>query len=399
MMPSTPRSRSSVIRSASIHGPDMDLQPRACAARRKARAVDHSGLACRPWDSGTWRQPGAARPARRACREPTAGSPDRHGRPPSRSRAARGASPRHPALRERADADPVPGARPRIRSTSGTSAGSALMSTFQRRRGNSSRRSSNSGSGSLPPTLACCTSLQGSSAIRPRASVTRSSRRVVEGDELAVPPWCAHRSPVAVAGAGGPPEGGRGVLEPVRRPAAMGEGERRGMVGYGWRAGAPPQYRLPRCPAGDGRAAAALPRDGEDAQEELGQRADGQRVQHRADPHRAAEHEAGRAPRPPRSPVRTSRIERPVRRCSPVIRPSRGPGPKRAEMYRPVAAPFSTMPASSSGMRQRRARARPGPARACASIARPTTKTLETVPRPGRCRASGSTAAARPRPR
>ncbi len=52
--------------------------------------------------------------------------------------------------------------------------------------------------------------------------------------------------------------------------------------------------------------------------------------------------------------VRTNRTERPVRRCRPVIRPSRGPGPKLAEMYRPVATPFSTMPATSSGIRRPR---------------------------------------------
>lgn len=87
-------------------------------------------------------------------------------------------------------------------------------------------------------------------------------------------------------------------------------------------------------------------------------------------------------------PVRTSRTERPVRRCSPVISPSRGPVPKRAAMYRPVAAPFSTIAKASSGTRTAMAPACGTTARV-ASIARPITTTFDTVPRPGRCR-SGS---------
>ena len=42
-------------------------------------------------------------------------------------------------------------------------------------------------------------------------------------------------------------------------------------------------------------------------------------------------------------PVRTTRIEWP-RAARPVIRPSRGPGPRPAPMYAPVAIPFRTTP-------------------------------------------------------
>lgn len=76
-----------------------------------------------------------------------------------------------------------------IRLTSGYSADSALMSTFQRASGNSSSRSSRSDSGSVPATRAALTCFHGSSAIRPRASVTRSR----------VASWKATSLPSAVA--------------------------------------------------------------------------------------------------------------------------------------------------------------------------------------------------------
>ncbi|MGH3202309.1 MAG: hypothetical protein ACRDP5_09730 [Streptosporangiaceae bacterium] len=41
--------------------------------------------------------------------------------------------------------------------------------------------------------------------------------------------------------------------------------------------------------------------------------------------------------------VRTTRSEWP-RAAKPVINPSRGPGPRPAPMYRPVATPFRTTP-------------------------------------------------------
>lgn len=83
--------------------------------------------------------------------------------------------------------------------------------------------------------------------------------------------------------------------------------------------------------------------------------------------------------------VRSSRIDRPVRACSPVIRPSRGPGPNRAAMYRPVASPLRTTPPAISAIRAHSACVA-GSTASVASMARPTAKTFETVPRPGRCR-------------
>ncbi len=85
------------------------------------------------------------------------------------------------------------------------------------------------------------------------------------------------------------------------------------------------------------------------------------------------------------TPVRISRIDRPVTRCRPVISPSRGPGPKRAEMYMPVAAPFSTTAPAMSGIRRTIA-SRCGTSHSVASIDVPITTTFETVPSPGRCR-------------
>ena len=95
-------------------------------------------------------------------------------------------------------------------------------------------------------------------------------------------------------------------------------------------------------------------------------------------------------------PVRTSRIDLPVRRASPVISPSRGPGPKRPPMYIPVAmpqsriAPTSDDPPPGSG---RRCGEQPA---ATGSSNDPTSTTLLSVPSPGRCRSgiqSSSTSA------
>lgn len=80
--------------------------------------------------------------------------------------------------------------------------------------------------------------------------------------------------------------------------------------------------------------------------------------------------------------VRVSRIDRPVRRASPVISPSRGPGPKWAPMYMPVAMPHSTMPAAMSAIRH-------AIACTCGSQSRlrfidtPMSTTLLMVPIPG----------------
>src|SRR5262249_47616138 len=80
--------------------------------------------------------------------------------------------------------------------------------------------------------------------------------------------------------------------------------------------------------------------------------------------------------------VRTTRIEWP-RAASPVIRPSRGPGPRPAPMYAPVATPFRKTPMTRHATRA---------TIACGAwkcprttfIVRPTRTTLLAVPSPGR---------------
>lgn len=84
-------------------------------------------------------------------------------------------------------------------------------------------------------------------------------------------------------------------------------------------------------------------------------------------------------------PVRVRRSDRPVRADRPVIRPSRGPGPRPAPTYRPVATPFRAMPPSSRATRGASA-CTGGRRPSVASAARPTTTTLLAVPMPGRCR-------------
>src|SRR5579884_169516 len=83
-------------------------------------------------------------------------------------------------------------------------------------------------------------------------------------------------------------------------------------------------------------------------------------------------------------PVRTTRIECP-RAASPVIRPSRGPGPSPAPMYAPVATPLRKTPPTRQATRAAIA------CGACTwpstrSIVAPTRTTLLSVPMPGRCR-------------
>ena len=71
--------------------------------------------------------------------------------------------------------------------------------------------------------------------------------------------------------------------------------------------------------------------DGDVRQEELHQRTDGDRVQHGADAH------VPPSAKPTTStvssiPILITRRLRPVRAASPVIRPSRGPGPRWVPM-------------------------------------------------------------------
>ena len=83
-------------------------------------------------------------------------------------------------------------------------------------------------------------------------------------------------------------------------------------------------------------------------------------------------------------PVRTARSDIP-RAASPVISPSRGPGPKAAPMYMPVATPLSSTPESSNVHRAAGSWAGSNAIRQ-SSITRPTTTTLLSVPSPGRWR-------------
>src|SRR5438270_2251735 len=84
------------------------------------------------------------------------------------------------------------------------------------------------------------------------------------------------------------------------------------------------------------------------------------------------------------SDVRTTRIECP-RFASPVIRPSRGPGPRPAPMYAPVATPLRNTPTTRHTIRS----ASSCGCERCASttsIVPPMKITLLTVPIPGRSR-------------
>ena len=86
------------------------------------------------------------------------------------------------------------------------------------------------------------------------------------------------------------------------------------------------------------------------------------------------------------SEVRTSRIERPVRRASPVIRPSRGPGPSWLPMYIAPAIPLPTIASEHDERRASPAPGSSGTTASVASIATPMTTALSTVPSPGHCR-------------
>ena len=99
-----------------------------------------------------------------------------------------------------------------------------------------------------------------------------------------------------------------------------------------WRSPAPSDLARPGSARVDDRLAHAGQRDDDPRQEQLQQRPDRQRVEHGAEPDGPAEQEADRRARSTSSAVRTSRTDQPVRRTSPVISPSRGPGPSCAPM-------------------------------------------------------------------
>jgi hypothetical protein len=88
--------------------------------------------------------------------------------------------------------------------------------------------------------------------------------------------------------------------------------------------------------------------------------------------------------------VRTRRIDAADRATSPVISPSRGPGPSRAPMYSPVATPLSSTPPARNTTRTASAPG-VGSRASAASTLTPRIVTLATVPAPGR-RRSGTQA-------
>jgi hypothetical protein len=83
--------------------------------------------------------------------------------------------------------------------------------------------------------------------------------------------------------------------------------------------------------------------------------------------------------------VRTSRIEPTPRATSPVIRPSRGPGPRPAPMYSAPASALPTMASASTTIRTVRL-LNSGSTRSVASVVKPMMAAFATVPMPGRCR-------------
>lgn len=95
-------------------------------------------------------------------------------------------------------------------------------------------------------------------------------------------------------------------------------------------------------------------------------------------------------------PVRTKRMDRPVRREIPVMRPSRGPGPYWLPMYRAPARPLRMIPPSRRAVRAGRPEGASRTARV-ASVASPMMMTFATVPSPGHCR-SGIHSSSTPSP-
>ena len=80
--------------------------------------------------------------------------------------------------------------------------------------------------------------------------------------------------------------------------------------------------------------------------------------------------------------LRTAAIGQPVRRCRPVIRPSRGPGPKLAPIYMPVASANTPKPATNAGICCHRP-SNCGTSHSPNAALGPINATLRSVPRPG----------------
>lgn len=81
--------------------------------------------------------------------------------------------------------------------------------------------------------------------------------------------------------------------------------------------------------------------------------------------------------------VRTNRTDSPVRATNPVIRPSRGPGPMPAPMYRTLANPLRRTPVTSMRIRTGM-ESKSGKKASEVSTEMAMTTTLATVPNPGR---------------
>ena len=75
-----------------------------------------------------------------------------------------------------------------------------------------------------------------------------------------------------------------------------------------------------------------------------------------------------------------------MRRASPVISPSRGPGPSWLPMYIAPATPLPTIATSIDGHAPAPGPAMSGTTASVASIASPMTTALSTVPSPGHWR-------------
>ena len=102
-----------------------------------------------------------------------------------------------------------------------------------------------------------------------------------------------------------------------------------------------------------GRQPLARQVDDEVRDEQLGERADRERVQHRRHAERAAQDDADQHDRDLDRRCGPHRPSKRVRRTSAVMRPSRGPGPRRTPMYAAVATALSTMPATANAIRGR----------------------------------------------
>lgn len=82
-------------------------------------------------------------------------------------------------------------------------------------------------------------------------------------------------------------------------------------------------------------------------------------------------------------PNRTRVIGQPNRRCSPVIIPSRGPGPSAAVRYSPLPSAIAATPMITSA-RRIPTDSTAGSSGSMTSSAKPMTTTLSSVPNPGR---------------